>query len=100
MYFGLTDERKLLQATLRELVARELPPARLRRCFDDGGGFDAELWHAAAVVEAGLLQPDPHAQAAGARSDDRDPHRARVSAGWAHRSVLRRESGVHQALLT
>ena len=33
MYFGLTDERKLLQATLRELVARELPPARLRRCF-------------------------------------------------------------------
>ncbi len=50
MYFGLSDERKLLQATLREFVAKELPPARLRRSFDAGSGSDAPLWRAAAKI--------------------------------------------------
>jgi alkylation response protein AidB-like acyl-CoA dehydrogenase len=50
MYFGLCDERKLLQASLREFTAKELPPARLRRSFDAGSGIDAPLWCAAAEV--------------------------------------------------
>jgi len=50
MYFGLSDEQKLLQATLREFAAKELPPARLRRAFDEGSGLDAALWRAAAEV--------------------------------------------------
>jgi len=53
MYFGLTDERKLLQATLRDFAARELPPARRRRIFDAGTGFDEPLWRASA--ELGVL---------------------------------------------
>ena len=53
MYFGLTDERKLLQATLRDFAGRELPPARRRRLFDAGTGFDEGLWRAAA--ELGVL---------------------------------------------
>ncbi len=50
MYFGQSDEQKLLQATLREFAAKELPPARLRRIFDEGSGLDAPLWRAAAEV--------------------------------------------------
>ena len=53
MYFGLTDERKLLQATLRDFAARELPPPERRRLFEAGTGCDAALWRAAA--EVGLL---------------------------------------------
>lgn len=59
MYFGLGDERRLLQATLREFVAKELPAARLRRLFDEGRGFDAELWRASAGVGIqGLALPE------------------------------------------
>jgi len=59
MYFGLSDERKLLQATLREFAAKELPPTRLRRIFDEGSGFDAALWRAAAAVGIpGLAVPE------------------------------------------
>jgi len=58
MYFGLDDERKLLQATLRDFAAKELPAARLRRIFDLGSGFDADLWRAAAEVGVqGLAVP-------------------------------------------
>ena len=58
MYFGLSDEQKLLQATLREFAAKQLPPARLRRIFDEGSGFDAALWRAAAEVGVqGLALP-------------------------------------------
>jgi alkylation response protein AidB-like acyl-CoA dehydrogenase len=53
MYFGLTDERRLLQATLRDFAARELPAVRRRRIFDAGTGFDPDLWRAAA--ELGVL---------------------------------------------
>src|SRR5262249_20589013 len=34
MHFGLTDERKLLQATLRDFAARGLPPGERRRLFE------------------------------------------------------------------
>jgi len=50
MYFGLTDEQKLLQATLRDFAARALPPPERRRLFEAGTGLDAELWSAAAEV--------------------------------------------------
>jgi len=50
MHFGLTDERRLLQATLRDFAARACPPAERRRRFDAGTGFDAGLWGAAAEI--------------------------------------------------
>ena len=38
MHFGLTEEQQLLQATLREYTAKELPPPRLREIFETGDG--------------------------------------------------------------
>ncbi len=59
MHFGLTDEQQLLQATLREYAAKELPPPRLREIFETGDGFDASLWQSAADVGVcGLVIPE------------------------------------------
>jgi hypothetical protein len=34
VHFGLTQEQELLQATVREFLAKELPPPRLREIFE------------------------------------------------------------------
>lgn len=61
MHFGLTDEQKLLQATLRDFAAKELPAPRLRELFDEGVGYDSALWQgAAAIGVAGLVVPESH----------------------------------------
>lgn len=61
MHFGLTEERTLLQESLRRMLEKELPPQRRRDRFDEGSGFDAELWRAAAEVGlAGLIVPEAH----------------------------------------
>jgi len=44
MHFGLTDEQKLLQQTVRGFVEGECPPKRLRELFDAGTGHDPALW--------------------------------------------------------
>jgi alkylation response protein AidB-like acyl-CoA dehydrogenase len=44
MHFGLSEEQELLQETVRGFAAGECPPDRMRQVFDDGSGFDAELW--------------------------------------------------------
>jgi alkylation response protein AidB-like acyl-CoA dehydrogenase len=59
MHFGLTEEQELLQQTVREFAAKELPAPRLRAIFETGTGFDAALWRGAAEVGvAGLIAPE------------------------------------------
>ena len=61
MHFGLTDEQKLLQQTLRDLAEGELPANRRRELFEAGSGFDAELWRATSEMGlAGLVVPEEH----------------------------------------
>lgn len=61
MHFGLTEERVLLQETLRRFVQEELPAPRLRACFDEGSGFDPSLWKAAVGVGLqGLAIPEAY----------------------------------------
>ena len=56
MHFGLTEEQNLLQQTVRDLAAGEVPPNRLRELFDEGTGFDPTLWTRAAEMGlAGLI---------------------------------------------
>ena len=50
MHFGLSEDQRLLQATLREFASKELPAARLRELFEAGVGYDEGLWRAAAGV--------------------------------------------------
>jgi len=59
MHFGLTEEQDLLQDTLRRFTAEELPPQRLRDRFDEGSGFDEDLWRRSAEVGLpGLIVPE------------------------------------------
>jgi alkylation response protein AidB-like acyl-CoA dehydrogenase len=59
MHFGLTEEQELLQQTVREFAAKELPPPRLRAIFESNTGFDAALWRGAAELGvAGLMAPE------------------------------------------
>jgi alkylation response protein AidB-like acyl-CoA dehydrogenase len=61
VHFGLTEEQKLLQATLRDFAAKELPPARLRELFEVGSGWDEALWRSAAGVGVpGLVVPEAY----------------------------------------
>jgi alkylation response protein AidB-like acyl-CoA dehydrogenase len=59
VHFGLTEEQELLQQTVREFAAKELPPARLRAIFESNTGNDPALWRGAADVGiAGLIAPE------------------------------------------
>lgn len=61
MHFGLADEQKLLQQTLRDLAAGELPLLRRRELFEEGSGFDPALWRKGAELGlAGLVVPEAH----------------------------------------
>jgi alkylation response protein AidB-like acyl-CoA dehydrogenase len=61
MHFGLTEERSLLQETLRHFATEELPAQRLRDAFNSGTGFDKALWHSAAGVGLqGLIVPEEY----------------------------------------
>ncbi len=53
MDFGLSEEQQLLQETLRNFVARECPPPRVRALFDAGDGAAPDLWKG--MAEMGLL---------------------------------------------
>jgi len=56
LHFGLTQEQELLQATVREFLAKELPPPRLREIYEHGDGFDDALWRGAAAIGLQGLQ--------------------------------------------
>jgi alkylation response protein AidB-like acyl-CoA dehydrogenase len=59
MHFGLTEEQELLQQTVREFAAKELPAPRLRAIFEAGTGHDPALWRGAAELGiAGLIAPE------------------------------------------
>jgi|SRR5262245_12669549 len=61
MHFGLSEEQKLLQETVRGFAAKECPAARLREHFEAGTGGDAALWHGLAELGvAGLALPEEH----------------------------------------
>ena len=61
MEFGLTEEHRLLQETLRGFAAKECPAARLRELFETGAGHDPELWRGLAEMGVtGLAIPEEY----------------------------------------
>jgi alkylation response protein AidB-like acyl-CoA dehydrogenase len=57
--FGLSDEQKLLQETVRGFVANECPLPRLREIFDADVDFDGVIWRGLAEMGiGGLLIPE------------------------------------------
>ena len=61
MHFGLTEEQKLLQETLRSFVASECPPPRLRELFESGRGNDPALWKGLSEMGiTGLVVPEAY----------------------------------------
>src|SRR5262245_36770606 len=61
MDFGLSQEQRLRQETIRGYAAAECPPARLRQLFEKAEGHDPALW--AGLVEigaAGLALPEAY----------------------------------------
>jgi len=62
MRFGFDEDRLLLQKTLRNFLASECPPARVRALWDTETGRSPELWKALAEQGVtGLLAPEAHA---------------------------------------
>ncbi len=59
MHFGLTEDQLLLQATLRDFTAKELPAQRRRDLFEANDAFDVAIWkNAAEVGVQGLVVPE------------------------------------------
>jgi len=57
--FGLSEEQKLLQETVRGFVANECSLARLREIYDCDSDFDAAIWSGLAEMGiAGLMIPE------------------------------------------
>jgi alkylation response protein AidB-like acyl-CoA dehydrogenase len=48
MRLAFTDEQRLFQKTMRELLAKECPPARVRAAWSSESGRSRELWRALA----------------------------------------------------
>ena len=61
MDFGLTDEQKLLVATLRRFLAETAPPSRVREIMNGDAAHDAKLWSQLAELGVvGMLVPEAH----------------------------------------
>src|ERR1700733_13144644 len=59
MDFALTQEQRLLDATLRAHLAEHLPQERLRALTETGTGFDEPLWQGLCELGLqGLLVPE------------------------------------------
>jgi alkylation response protein AidB-like acyl-CoA dehydrogenase len=59
MDFGLSEEQELLQATVRQFVGRECPPAKLRDHFESAEDRSPLLWRGLAELGvAGLVVPE------------------------------------------
>jgi alkylation response protein AidB-like acyl-CoA dehydrogenase len=57
--FGLSDEQRLLDDSVRRFLAERLPIARVRELRDAGGGFDRDAWkELAALGVVGCLVPE------------------------------------------
>ena len=61
MNFDLSEEQHLLQETIRQYVANECPPTRLREIFEGDSGHDAAFWKGLVEMGLGGLQvPEEH----------------------------------------
>jgi len=61
MDFGLSEEQRLLEQTLRRYLASELPIARVREIAATAAGHDPKLWSGLAELGvAGVLVPEAH----------------------------------------
>ena len=59
MDFGLSDEQKLLEQTLRRLLADVAPPSRVREIMNGEAAHDPKLWaQLAELGVAGMLVPE------------------------------------------
>jgi alkylation response protein AidB-like acyl-CoA dehydrogenase len=59
--FGLSEEQRLFDRTLRRFLAEQLPAARVRAISETPAGHDAALWQGLAELGvAGLLVPEEH----------------------------------------
>jgi alkylation response protein AidB-like acyl-CoA dehydrogenase len=57
--FGLSDEQRLLEESVRRFLAERLPIARVRELRDAGGAFDRDAWkELAALGVVGCLVPE------------------------------------------
>jgi alkylation response protein AidB-like acyl-CoA dehydrogenase len=60
MNFSLSDEQELLQATVRDFVAKECPPPTVRAVFDGERDAVSALWNGLSHIGvAGLTVPEP-----------------------------------------
>jgi alkylation response protein AidB-like acyl-CoA dehydrogenase len=53
MHFSFSDDQRLFASTLRDLLIKECPAARVRAAWDDGSGDAPDVW--AQLAELGLL---------------------------------------------
>ena len=61
MDFGLSEEQRLLQETIRGFATAECPPMLLRPRFEAGNGHDPALWKGLVEIGvAGLALPDEY----------------------------------------
>ena len=61
MDFDLSDEQRLLEQTLRRLLAEAAPPARVREIMKGEAAHDPKLWaQIAELGVAGMLVPESH----------------------------------------
>lgn len=61
MDFDLSDEQRLLQQTVDQLLENECPLSRLRELYDDEVGYDPKLWKALAEMGvAGIHLPEAY----------------------------------------
>jgi alkylation response protein AidB-like acyl-CoA dehydrogenase len=61
MDFGLSEEQGLLQATVRQFLAKECPPARLRELFESPDDRSGAIFRGLAELGiAGLAVPEAH----------------------------------------
>jgi len=61
MDFGLSDEQRLLEQTLRRYLEGEAPVSRVREIMETGSGHDPELWKGLAELGvAGILVAEEH----------------------------------------
>ena len=61
VYFGLTEEQRSLQDTVRSILARKFPLAAVRQDYDHGDGDPVALWQLAAEHGwLGILIPEEH----------------------------------------
>jgi alkylation response protein AidB-like acyl-CoA dehydrogenase len=61
MDFGLSEEQRLLEDTIRRYLETEAPVTRVREIVETPAGHDRALWEGLAELGvAGILVPEPH----------------------------------------